>query len=483
MPTRRVRIWAAGPAGTSVEDRAGLRRRFEAIRAEQNVPGDFPAEVLHEADRVAMAPPGLPDRDETSVPFLTIDPPGSLDLDQALHVEGAHDGYRVRYAIADVPTFVAAGGALDAETWRRGQTIYAPDHRTPLHPPVLSEGGASLLPREVRPAFVWDISLGPTGESTDVWVYRAMVRSVDRFDYGQVQALIDGGTADERLLLLREVGEKRIALEQERGGASLPRPEQQVVEEDDGTFRVEFRPVVAAEDWNAQLSLLTGMAAADLMLQARVGVLRTMPPPDPRALDRYRRQTRALGVEWRQGQPYGEFLRSLDRADPRHLALIYEATGLFRGAGYTPLTGEVPPQHVHAAVAAPYAHVTAPLRRLVDRYGLVVCEAVSAGQAVPEGVRQRLEDLPKVMSDSDRMAGAVDRASADAVEAAVLGSRVGEDFRASVVDRRDGSGVMVQIDEPAVVAPAEGTAELGTQVRARLTTAEVSSGTVRFRIV
>ena len=54
------------------------------------------------------------------MPFLTIDPPGSMDLDQALHIERDGDGYRVRYAIADVPAFVQPGGAVDAETRRRG---------------------------------------------------------------------------------------------------------------------------------------------------------------------------------------------------------------------------------------------------------------------------------------------------------------------------------------------------------------------------
>ena len=38
-------------------------------------------------------------------------------------------------------------------------TLYAPDRRTPLHPPVLSEGAASLLPDEVRPALLWTLRL------------------------------------------------------------------------------------------------------------------------------------------------------------------------------------------------------------------------------------------------------------------------------------------------------------------------------------
>ena len=89
--------------------------------------------------------PGLPERDETDVEFITIDPPGSMDLDQAMHIERAGEGWRVRYAIADVPAFIRIGGSVDQEVQLRGQTIYCPDLRVPLHPPELSEAAASLL--------------------------------------------------------------------------------------------------------------------------------------------------------------------------------------------------------------------------------------------------------------------------------------------------------------------------------------------------
>jgi exoribonuclease R len=158
MAQRRIHVTRPASA-TSVAESAELKQRFDAIRAELDVPTDFPPEVVAEA-REAAAAADLPERDETGVPFLTIDPPGSMDLDQAVHLERDGDGYRVRYAIADVPAFVRAGGAVDEEARRRGQTIYAPDQRTPLHPTVLSEGAASLLPGEVRPAFVWDIRAG-----------------------------------------------------------------------------------------------------------------------------------------------------------------------------------------------------------------------------------------------------------------------------------------------------------------------------------
>lgn len=483
---RTVTLRPSDPQSGEVVAAAGLTERFDAIRAEQEVPDEFPADVLAEAERVAAQPLSQPERDESDLPFVTIDPPGSMDLDQAMHLSREGDGYRVRYAIAHLESFVEPGGAIDAEARRRGQTIYAPDERTPLHPPVLSEGAASLLPEEVRPAYVWDIRLDATGAHTSAELYPALVRSAERLEYTAVQAAVDAGADDERLVLLKEIGELRIALEQERGGASLPMPDQQV-EEVDGGFRLHLRPLVPAEDWNAQISLLTGIVAAEMMLEAGVGILRTMPGPEERDVQQLRRIARALGVEWAEGTDHGTFLRSLDGTDPKHLALIHESTVLFRGAGYTAFDGAPPEVVEQAAIAAPYAHVTAPLRRLVDRFGLALCAAVSAGAEVPGWVREALPLLPELMEASDRRAGAVERGTTDAVEAATLADRVGQSFDAVVVDvpeGDDGKGrVQIQLVDPPVLAKASGAAELGAEVTVRLESVDLAKGRVELTVV
>lgn len=482
MGTRIGLIRPTDPATGQVVDAAGLRSRLDAIRAELEVPEDFPAEVMAEAEHVAAQPLSLPERDETALPFLTIDPPGSMDLDQAMHLSRDGDGYRVRYAIAHLESFVEPGGAIDAEARRRGQTIYAPDRRTPLHPPVLSEGAASLLPDEVRPAYVWDIHLDALGEHTAAEVYPAMVRSVDRFEYAEVQAMVDAGTDDERLALLQEIGDKRIALEQERGGASLPMPDQEVEQVGAG-FRLRLRPLLPAEDWNAQISLLTGMVAAEMMLHADIGILRTMPEPGEDALRQLRQIASALQVPWPAEQTHGDLLRSLDGSNARHLALIHESTVLFRGAGYTVFDGGVPELVEQAAIAAPYAHVTAPLRRLVDRFGLALCAAVSAGEEVPTWVRQALPGLPELMESSDRLVGGVERAAMDAIEAATLVDRVGETFTAVVIDVPEGNGEMeIQVIDPPVMGRASGRADLGDKVTVRLTAVDPAQGKASFEV-
>lgn len=458
-----------------------LTARFEQIRAGAKVPEAFPADVEAEAARVARAPLDEPDRDETAVPFLTIDPEGSMDLDQAMHLSRDADGYRVRYAITYLPAFVAPGGAIDGEARTRGETIYCPDERTPLHPTVLSEGAASLLAGQVRAAYVWDIGLDADGQVRSATIYTAKVRSVDRLDYHQVQDAIDHGTSDERISLLKEIGVKRVAQEAARGGASLPMPEQEVDRADDGTYHLAFRPPVPAEEWNAQISLLTGIVAAHLMVEAKVGILRTMPAPDAGAVRRFRHQATALGVEWGADERYGDLLRRLDRTNPKHLALIYQATSLFRGASYTPFDGTVPDDREHAAVASIYAHVTAPLRRLVDRFGLALCAAITSGSPVPDWVTDALPTLPDIMRKTDALANTVQRRCTDATEAAMLSARVGQDFDAVIVEQSD-KGALLQLVDPAVVAHAQGPGQPGDAVRARLTTVDPVTNAVLFQI-
>lgn len=463
---------------TSVRVRAGDPQLSAALaEITKDLPRQFSPEVQAEAEAVAAIAP-LPEHDRTDVEFVTIDPFGSTDLDQALHLAREGEGYRVLYAIADVPAFVEPGGAIDAEARERGQTIYAPDGRIPLHPTVLSEGAASLLPGQLRGAFVWDFELDAAGAVTETRVYRARIQSREQLDYTTAQQRIDDGSASPVLQLLKEVGLKREALEEQRGGASLGLQEVEVAKAD-GHYVLKRRTPHPVEGWNAQLSLMTGMAAAQLMLEGGVGILRTMPPADDEAITRFRRQAQALGTPWPEGQRYGDYLRSLDTSDPHQQAIMHAAASLFRGAGYSAFDG-APPEHTEqAAVAAPYAHVTAPLRRLVDRFGLVICEALSAGEPVPAWARQALPELPSAMSRSSQLAGQVDSRALNVVEAAVLAGREGEVFEATVLSSQDSYGT-VQLVEPPVVARCDGFLKPGATISATLESVSVAKGTVLF---
>jgi VacB/RNase II family 3'-5' exoribonuclease len=482
MPSNRVvKVRSTGESVSAQEMREGIA----AIQQELGVTPRFPEDVERAAAEAAAAP-RLPGLDRTDIELVTIDPESARDLDQAMHIERSGDGYVVHYAIADVAAFVAPGDPVDVEANRRGETLYGADSKVPLHPPVLSEGAASLLPDEVRPALLWTITVDAGGEGTDVRVERALVRSRAKLSYEGVQADVDAGRASELVGLLREVGELRLAREAARGGISLPLPEQELVETGDGHWELEFRSLTAVETWNAQISLLTGMAAASLMVEARVGILRTLPPADPRDVQRLRRTARALGIAWPAEQLHPDFIRSLDPSLPTHAAMVVASTRLLRGAGYATFDGELPEQAQHAALASEYAHVTAPLRRLADRYAGEVCVALCAGTEVPEWVLAALPDLPDTMAGSGRLANQYENAIVDLCEAELLHDRVGERFAAVVVDlddkdRRRGD---ITIQDPAVEARVEGTGDLplGEEVSVELVEADPRARKVAFRL-
>lgn len=485
MPSRHIRLDL--PASTVPER---VRVAFARLRSELSIPDDFPPEVLDEAASSAHRDEHAGTRlDLRDLPFVTIDPPGSEDLDQAVHLSRSDDGgYVVDYAIADVGRVVVPGGAVDTEAHLRGVTFYAPDGRTPLHPPVLSEDGASLLPGVDRAAAAWRVVLDDRGEIVDVAVRRALVRSRAQLTYTEVQDALDAGTADENLVLLREVGALREARERDRGGVSIDVPEQNVTLHGDGTYSIELRSVLPAEGWNAQISLLTGIAAASLMRAGEIGILRTLPASDPRDVERLRRTALAVGIDWPVEVPYAELLSTLDSKVPQDAAFLNEATSLFRGAGYLAFTGPVPEGSEHAAIAAEYSHVTAPLRRLVDRYTTEICLALSAGEGaagVPAWVTDAFADLPKTMARSGQRASSFERAGVDIVEAALLTGRVGETFRGVVVDvdGKDPRKGVVVVDDPAVrgtLTSGSHDLPLGEPVAVELTDVSIESRKIRF---
>ena len=543
MSRTRLSTYTAPPAEVA--------QTLDALRAHYEVPTAFPPEALAEAEAAAGAwahdgPARLladGARDARDLELVTIDPPGSMDLDQAVLLErlpaqaGVGTGaaqepaatYRVHYAIASLATFVTPGGALDAELRRRGETIYAPDAATPLHPEVLSHGAASLLQDAERPACLWTIDLDERGEVVSARVERALVRSRARLSYAQVQAAIDGQGALSQEVptdlpeLLAEIGRLRLEREAARGGISMTTPEQvvEVTETAEATevpgavspaadpdsaespgpagYRLAYRVPVPAEQYNAQISLLTGMCAARIMVECGVGILRTLPPARPEDYARLRRVAAALGIDWPAAQPYSELVRGLDHAVPAHAAFMDQAMSLFRGSGYlafgaggvgVPADDEASDaeEAVHSAIAARYAHVTAPLRRLVDRYGEEVCIAACAQAPVPEWVLQALPDLPGVMEQTGKRARAIGRGALTALEALVLRGHEGEVFDGVITSERDGRGELVQA-EPAVVTEIragkkafDGGLPVGERVRVRLLSADPASG-IRFQLL
>ncbi|TGX54400.1 RNB domain-containing ribonuclease [Sphingomonas gei] len=439
-----------------------LTRNLAAIRTRFQVSEGFPPAVLAAAEAAARRAP-TEHVDRTGRHFVTLDPASATDLDQAFAIEPSGADLLLHYAIADVAWFVADGDPLDLEAWRRGTTLYLPDGKASLYPPALSEAAASLLPDGPRPAVIFTVRVAPDGAVHLDGAERAIIRSAAKLAYDSVRdADLPAGFV--------ELTARLQAAENRRGAARVDPPEQEVAARPGGGFELVFRPRLLSEERNAALSLAANMAIADALRAHQTGLFRVMAEPDAHAIGRLRQTAVAFGLRWPPAAPLAQFEATLDGSNPKQAAFMLAVRRAGQGASYQPFQQGVVPWH--AAVAATYAHATAPLRRLADRYVIRATLAVTNGQPVPEGVTEAFAKLPEVMARADAIGGQIDRAVIDLAEAVMLQGREGEDFAAVVTDADD-RGARIQLrDFPVVARLAMAGAEPGDAITVRLVAAD-----------
>ncbi|UCI33145.1 RNB domain-containing ribonuclease [Mesorhizobium sp. B4-1-4] len=443
------------------------------IRDELHVPNGFPADVLAAAQAAARRVPNQ-HADRTAMPFVTLDPAASTDLDQAFSIEVSGSDLLLQYAIADVAWFVADGDAIDLEAWTRGETLYLPDGKAGLYPPIIAEGAASLLSDGPRPAVVFTVRVAEDGAAALDGAERSIIQSRAKLAYESVQSSdLPFGFAELA---------RRMAMNEKRRGASrVDPPEQEVERLADGTFRLSFRPLLQSEQDNAALSLATNMAIADAMLAHHTGLFRVMSEPDAFKVKRLRNAAQALGLSWPDSTSLRDYQQTLDPSDPQQAALMLEIRHASPGASYQPYQEGIVPWH--EAMAATYAHATAPLRRLADRYVVRCALAIANGQPVPQAVIDAFARLPKVMGRADSRASQINHAAIDLAEAVMLKGREGETFKAVVTDFVD-HGVRVQLSDMPVVAIVKATGiKQGDGLTLRLVLADPDRRSIVFEPV
>jgi len=455
----------------SLIDREGaLSRGLADIRTQFAVPAAFPAEVEAAAEQAATRPI-TGDADWTARDFATLDPAASTDLDQAFAIERSGADLILHYAIADVGWFVGPDGALDKEAWNRGETIYLPDGKASLYPKRLSEGAASLLPNVERPAVVFSVRIDPAGKSSLDGAVRAIIRSRAKLAYETVTPadLPDG---------FDELSRRIEAAEDARGAARVDAPEQEVTEDAEGHFTLAFRPQLPSEVANAALSLAANLAIADALLAHKTGLFRVMAPPEEWAVRRLRHSAKALGLTWPKDETLEQFERGLDPHNPSHAAFQAAIRRSGPKAAYAPYQAGVVPWH--SAMAATYAHATAPLRRLADRYVIEATLQIANGESVSAQLETAFRQLPAVMARAEEKAGQIDRAVLDLAEAVMLQGHEGERFTAVVTDV-DERGTRIHLCDPAVIARIDGNgAAPGEAVTVKLMSVDVAKRQITF---
>jgi ribonuclease R len=182
-----------GKAGDTGIERALTLATFD-------LPDTWPGTVQAQAealDESAINAHRADREDRTGQPYVTIDSPGTQDMDDALLAEPNPTGWKLSIAIADPTALIEPGSPTEQEAFRRATAIYFPGEPLPMLPDGLSTRLCSLMPQAERLALVCDLQVNNDGSLGDYSFHQAVIKSQGKLSYELVSHLIEGRIDDE----------------------------------------------------------------------------------------------------------------------------------------------------------------------------------------------------------------------------------------------------------------------------------------------
>jgi exoribonuclease-2 len=286
----------------------------------EGIPEAFPPAVLEQAGRMASAMDfDGPRRDLTDLPLMTIDGQSTLDYDDALSIQDLGDAFLIGVHIVDVAQHIRKGDPIDVEALSRGSSIYMPDHRIPMLPPLLSEGVCSLRAGENRPAISTFIKVSPFGtiQSYDICASRIRVR--DQRTYYDVNLAAD---EDPDIINLRRIAEAFREFRLDQGAVQITLPDVNVWIDEEGEVNLSrLNRESPARFLVSELMIMANWIMARFLRDNGLpAIFRSQPAPKERL---YKRNGGTLFQNWMQRRRLNRFV--LDTAPEHHSGLGLDA--------------------------------------------------------------------------------------------------------------------------------------------------------------
>lgn len=447
------------PAGQLAEllgapDEAGVDM-LSVIRT-YNLPGEFPAVVMKEANAFSEAIPKeeIAKRDDCRSDFvLTIDPDDAKDHDDAVHVYKTKEGWLLSVHIADVAHYVRPGSALDREARERGNSTYLADRCIPMLPLRLSADLCSLREGVDRLAHTAFIEFTPEGKTHRVTFAKTIIRVAKRLTYREAKRLLDTDaktvkdpaqskivkalhTAWELATLLRK---RRFAA----GSLDLEFPETKIVLDADG--RVERIEKVENDESHQLIEefMLAANEAVGHAIKNRPApcIYRVHDKPDPERLEEFRKFAAVQGLKVGDMKVRKEVQRMLDALHGRldeHVIKVEFLKSLRRAAYSTDPIGH------YGLAKADYLHFTSPIRRYAD----LVAHRVLAHER--GGGRKEFTEIAQHLSDTERNSAYAEQDSKLLKKMEYFQRQLAavrpDEYRAIVTDVRS-AGLLIEVPE------------------------------------
>lgn len=396
----RITVWPSrhmNPAGVVVRvfgQRGDLEAERLSVVHEYNLRYEFPPEVAHAAARFGGEPSAadLAGRaDLTNEEIFTIDPEDAKDFDDAISIRRLGEGWEIGVHIADVSHYVKPDSPLDREARARGTSVYLPGQVIPMLPEALSNNLCSLQPHKTRLTKTARIRVNADGSLGAFDVQASFIRSIHRFNYKEVQRVLEGASLprgqerlQELLLETHKAAQTMRGARRRAGMLEMDIPEAHTVTDEAGrTIGVDLRRSDASHQLIEQFMLAANECVARYLLRHRLPyICRAHDDPDTEALTDFRQTAKILGHNLPAPGTRAQIQKFLEKLAGKPDAYLMNYL-LLRSMKMAEYSAEDKP---HYAIAAEnYLHFTSPIRRYPDLLAHRVLQEHWAGRLKEQG--------------------------------------------------------------------------------------------------
>ncbi len=412
---------------------------MNSILASFDFPLQFKPETLKEAEKISteISRQEIESRrDFRPVWTCTIDPPDAKDFDDALSLKKLENGeWEVGVHIADVSHFVIPGTAIDTEAYDRGTSIYLVDRTIPMLPEKLSNMVCSLRPDEDKLCFAAVFTMDDNAVISNEWYGKSIIRSNRRYNYEEVQEMIEGSEGDfkSELMILNSLATKLREERFKKGSIAFHSQEVKFILDEKG------KPIdtYIKEQKEANMLIEDFMLLANRRVAEKIGrktgdqkpktfVYRIHDEPNQEKLQKFSEFVAKLGYKMTIGSRKGlakSFNTLFDQIAGKGEENMIESIAIRTMAKAVYSTVNI--GHYGLAFQH-YTHFTSPIRRYPDLMVHRLLEWYLQGK--PSVNSAEYEEYCNHSSEMERKAVEAERASVKYKQAEFLMDKIGQSF-------------------------------------------------------
>jgi ribonuclease R len=366
----------------------------------------------------------------------TVDPEDAKDFDDALSLKKLSNGnWEVGVHIADVSHYVKPDSQIDKEAFKRGTSVYLVDRVVPMLPEVLSNELCSLKPNQDKLCYAAVFELDDHARVLNEWFGRTVIHSDRRYNYEEVQNVIEGGQDPfrDKLITLHKLASKLREVRFQKGAIAFTSQEVKFRLDEDG------KPVEAfiKEQTDANRLIEDFMLLANRKVAEKIGrrhgrqqprtfVYRVHDMPNPEKLNTFAEFLKKLGYRIQTESQKGisaslnELFKEIKGKGEENMIEAIAIRTMAKAEYSTENIG-------HYGLAFKfYTHFTSPIRRYPDLMVHRLLEHyLSGGSSVSSA---EYDEKCEHTSEMERKALEAERASVKYKQAEFLLDKVGEEF-------------------------------------------------------